>query len=830
MNLDDPLQNLVKPPKVKFANYLANFSQYLSSFCSFKNTMVSFDKCQISFTLLKHLRTLKDPKTCIVYTHSHGSSGEEGLELVQACQATGVSLCYYDSRGCGSSGDAYNTFGKDENIDLLYICFYLIVIYNFDEFILWGRSIGSCAVLQLISNLQNVKLGRSKRLDSHEYRRAEVGEPGLQRKDSQLTEANFDQHFLDNHFTKFLETNSFINEVPRHFRVIGMVLDSPPKSMMAAVENFVKVKFINFKLFIKMASLYTENWIKKHTGVDITIQQNFQLVRSINVNTIFLISPKDEMMPYEDSMELIKSFSVKCEQRCYFDVFRMNKGHKERRDTSVYVNTIEVLLQRKMGKANERYAFELAYCKNPINGIEPARNSISNNSVEPRFSRKEPQATINIYQLNGPSSKESSHMANMLNEKFERKITNAKRWSALRSQQDFNKNFQQISTGDVIENPSQRFGSEIASQKRNGHTPSNANPMFSSMTNSQMMQALIHRSSINNGSTKKVNASPRKHQIFAEQEKTSPLNDLRLSGLSLKKIGIPYEGMTQSRHELTPIEKNGVVGEWEAAEHTPRTPPEVRSFNSSHQVIPNLGVHVPETSNSKNMVIKSEFDPPNNGVGRQAPPITSEWSKKDSMPTNKSQPNPHHYFSTRQLPNFIEQPIPPTNGFNGHSTLPSKGQPFHQTPQQAGPGRFTSQVHQSLTNIPRTTNGYSTPVPQSHNNHFPSSNGNVHKSDFTQTTLEKNRLGHITTSNFFSEKKPHIVPPQYPQHQQWRPPNSGTGGHGQVRELHNPRTTDVLGLKEKILTSHLNNERFSGHYGQPVRPARVLLAKPEYRR
>jgi hypothetical protein len=370
MNIDEPLLNLVNPPKVKFANYIGNFSQFLHDFSSFKNSVIAFDKCMLSFTLMKNIRSSHNIRTCIVYTHSHGSSGEESFELLQSCASVGISLCYYDSRGCGASDQAFNTFGKDENIDLLFICFYLAVIYNIEEFILWGRSIGSCAVLQLLDNLKGSKDNKCKNRnltnrtartanDSRTINRETSGSDP--RGSNGIQEGSIS--FVGDNFARFLELNSFINEVPRLFKIVGMVLDSPPKSILSVVENFVKVKFLNFKLFTKMAAMYTENWIKKKIGVDITTRQNNQLVRTLNVNTIFLISPKDEMVPFEDCMELVKSFSTKCEQKCYFDVFRMNKGHKERRDSAVYTNTIEVLLGRRNIRALDDFNFDLLLVK-----------------------------------------------------------------------------------------------------------------------------------------------------------------------------------------------------------------------------------------------------------------------------------------------------------------------------------------------------------------------------------------------------------------------------------------------------------------------------------
>lgn len=378
MNIEEPLLNLVKPPRHKMRNYQGRHTQFLNSFSRFTNAIQSFDNCRISFTLLKNIKTSATTNTCVVYSHSHGSTGEEGLELLEACQDQGVSLCYYDSRGCGESGDAYVTFGVNENIDLLYICFYLVVIYEIDEFILWGRSIGSCAVLQLADNLVS-SIPRKGPNGIPRPRYARVSGPNSPKIMSAKQYNSISDFSLESHLNKFLELNNFINENPRQFSVIGLVVDSAPKSIIAAVEHFVKVKFLNLKLFTKVASLYSENWIKNKIGVDITIRQNCQLVRTINANTIFLISPKDEMVPFEDSMELLQNFSMLCDQKCYFDVLRMNKGHKERRDSIVYENAINTLITKKGTKNQDRFVFELASSRI----FSPETDTLKKNKLDP---------------------------------------------------------------------------------------------------------------------------------------------------------------------------------------------------------------------------------------------------------------------------------------------------------------------------------------------------------------------------------------------------------------------------------------------------------------
>ena len=88
-----------------------------------------------------------------MYVHTYGSCKEEGSYLLDSCYENRLSLCIYDSRGCGESSGGKIGFGFCEWEDLFMLLNFLKKQEKFNKILLWGRSIGCNAVLQLIQKL-----------------------------------------------------------------------------------------------------------------------------------------------------------------------------------------------------------------------------------------------------------------------------------------------------------------------------------------------------------------------------------------------------------------------------------------------------------------------------------------------------------------------------------------------------------------------------------------------------------------------------------------------------------------------------------------------------
>lgn len=373
LNIECALTNLIRPPKCEFRNYSGSFSKHFNNFSKFEDDITTFDETKICMTLLKNVSNSNSEKICIVYTHSHGSCKEEGFQLLEACALAKFSLCLYDSRGSGKSSETNLTFGEKEHIDLLFVCFNLMVMYDLHEFILWGRSIGTCTVLRLAQQLQLLNMDNSIR-KGYAINKILEEKPTL----------NVEKHFL-----LFLELNKLICVGQQLYRVIGVVLDSPIRSMNDAIEQFVKNKLMNFSVVSKFASFFTEKWIKSKINVDITQNQNFKLVQEINLPGVFMLSKIDEMTEFIEGIKMANEYGIKVSKNSNGSVCEMEKNHKEARETRNVVDAINILMRNSFSSGH-RFEFILNNLRSvPIQKKEadkPSRPlSQSSNSGNPGY-------------------------------------------------------------------------------------------------------------------------------------------------------------------------------------------------------------------------------------------------------------------------------------------------------------------------------------------------------------------------------------------------------------------------------------------------------------
>ena len=366
MSIEAYLTSLIYPPRISFPNYSPVLKNILKNFSEFLNSFLSFDKTKISFSVYKnieHSSNLRNLKTCLIYTHSHGSTRQEGLPILQVCSSLGLSLCLYDSRGCGDSGNACTTFGKNESLDLLYLILYCALIDGFTEFVLWGRSIGTCAVIQLLAklSLQELEISGTK-LDL----------------DSQNWRASFEPINLREQLANFLDLNNFAYANEFRFLCAGVVLDSPLKSVSASIENFFSQNFLNIDLVSKFASGYAQKWIKNKTGIDIYALQNINLVRKINTNAIFVCSKKDEVVLFDDSLEVFNLYASKT-TGVFKKVLEIPNKHKEARNVNAIIEALTFLLDNQKDNKTH-FTFPM-----PTPKVTPFQQNFSEKKVDKGF-------------------------------------------------------------------------------------------------------------------------------------------------------------------------------------------------------------------------------------------------------------------------------------------------------------------------------------------------------------------------------------------------------------------------------------------------------------
>lgn len=340
MNIDSALSQLISPPRISLPNYNPVSKNILKHFSKFNNSFLTFDSVNLRFKVFKNLDAKNTRKTLVIYTHTIGSCGDEGLPILDACYDLGVSLCLYDSRGCGASENANVTFGEKESVDLLYLLFYCGIIDGFTEFVLWGRSIGTCAVIQLTAKLTWEQMTRQGAQPDGETR---------------TWLSQFGKLNLQEEFCKFMEVNGLVYAHEFRFNIVGLVLDSPLKSVPSSVEKLVCQNIANFDLLGKLASNYVQKWIKDKIGVDIWMNQSINLVSKISYLACFICSKNDEIVMYQDSMELYSAYG----SQTLGDVKRLVNTecrHKEKRPSEALKEALNLLVMDE-GRKKRKYVF-----------------------------------------------------------------------------------------------------------------------------------------------------------------------------------------------------------------------------------------------------------------------------------------------------------------------------------------------------------------------------------------------------------------------------------------------------------------------------------------
>jgi len=104
---------------------------------------------EIHASLFSHDSTKDLP--CIIYLHSHSASRIEGLPILEHLNEQ-FSLCLIDFSGSGNSGGDFVTLGIKESDEIALTIKYLKQSYKYNNFFLWGRSMGAVASILYMNN------------------------------------------------------------------------------------------------------------------------------------------------------------------------------------------------------------------------------------------------------------------------------------------------------------------------------------------------------------------------------------------------------------------------------------------------------------------------------------------------------------------------------------------------------------------------------------------------------------------------------------------------------------------------------------------------------
>lgn len=146
------LSHAIRPPRTNFEYIYYRYSEFLLNYNWVNFSLNCSDGAELPVVLLTgKILTVDWP--IVVYTHSYGSNKFEGSDLIQTCYWFDCDLVFYDSWGSGLSGPDPIGFGCKEKTDLLYLLLKLVAGFGYQNIILWGRSIGCNAIIQMFHEL-----------------------------------------------------------------------------------------------------------------------------------------------------------------------------------------------------------------------------------------------------------------------------------------------------------------------------------------------------------------------------------------------------------------------------------------------------------------------------------------------------------------------------------------------------------------------------------------------------------------------------------------------------------------------------------------------------
>lgn len=338
--IDKMVEQFVKPIRCNYMNILYEEHEVLPLFERLNVRLVTFDKKELCCILFKLKTESEFPSQTIIYNHSHGSCKYEGVHLLSHCVDAKFNLLVYDSRACGESGDDAIYFGAKEKIDLLFITLYLALVHKTKKLLLWGRSIGCNAVLQFYQTLISKDGDFMNRVIKIQANKSNLEKSrdskilySVSRTNLELYPPMFNK-FINQHFQTFLENNKIDEDIDSQFSLLigGLILDSPYESFTSFIEDNMK-KIVNFMpgMMSSLANMYLKSWMNSRLNLDIENDQNIELITKINLNTVFIVSDKDEIVSHERYAKLINAYAQRFPHKNTCFKVNTGKNHGSRR-------------------------------------------------------------------------------------------------------------------------------------------------------------------------------------------------------------------------------------------------------------------------------------------------------------------------------------------------------------------------------------------------------------------------------------------------------------------------------------------------------------------
>jgi esterase/lipase len=202
--------------------------------------------------------TYQEPRTCIVYLHSHSGCRLEGLFLRDYCALHGYHLCLFDFAGCGLSDGKYVSLGHFEKRDALQVIEHVVRLCGIGRVVLWGRSMGAVTSVLIAERLAERRPG---------------------------TDSPF---FLS-----------------------GLVLDSPFTRLTTMVEDVASNRINLPAIVTSLGMKIIKKTIIEKISFDVTRLEPINCVKKLYYPVAFILSQEDSMVPPKRIQEYLDSYGGK---------------------------------------------------------------------------------------------------------------------------------------------------------------------------------------------------------------------------------------------------------------------------------------------------------------------------------------------------------------------------------------------------------------------------------------------------------------------------------------------------------------------------------------
>lgn len=234
----------------------------------------------------------------LIYCHSYGGNKIEGKRLLPSLLEH-FSVLVFDFAGCGNSDGKYVTLGINESKDLAQIMQAVHFKFGTTEIYLWGRCMGSTAILH---TLFNFFIGLDNIEDNNRKIEILIKETDVEGHDVSEPKRQIERLKLENEDTvQFLKLQPLVR---------GVVLDSPFPSAKELVVRLIKSRIKANMLTAGVIMFYIKKSLRNKIGKDvITDNHPANLVEFLDVPAVFMLGDGDTLIEKSDFIGMFDNYA-----------------------------------------------------------------------------------------------------------------------------------------------------------------------------------------------------------------------------------------------------------------------------------------------------------------------------------------------------------------------------------------------------------------------------------------------------------------------------------------------------------------------------------------